>query len=67
MKSYEKEQEKLKRWYDKYHYWVYKRNCTVCGNEFYTNRESEFICHHGKCKVSRKTIQQGETKETYKT
>ena len=54
MTKYEKEQEKLKRWYEKDFFWVYKRTCSVCGAEFYTHGINDSICHHGECDANRK-------------
>ena len=54
MARYEKEQERLKRWYEKDFFWVYKRTCSVCGAEFYTHGINDTICHHGECDANRK-------------
>ena len=54
MKQYEKEQEKLRRWFGKDFFWVYKRSCSECGAEFYTHNMNDTVCHHGECKGNRK-------------
>ncbi len=54
MTKYEKEQEKLKRWFEKDFFWVYKRTCSVCEAEFYTHNLNDTVCHHGECDMNRK-------------
>ncbi len=49
--SYKKQQERLKRWYDKEFYWVQKKNCHVCGSEFYTLDSEQIVCKNGICET----------------
>lgn len=49
--NYTKQQEKLKRWYDKEFYWVQKKNCPVCGSEFYTLDSGQTVCKNGICET----------------
>ena len=52
-----KQQEKYKRWYDKQLWGVYKRNCPVCGAEFYTVRSNQVTCDNETCKAKWETMQ----------
>ncbi len=56
--NYKKEQEKLRRWYEKRPYWTYKQNCSVCGAEFYTCRKNETVCYLCNNKIKRKSDRQ---------
>ena len=51
-------QERLKRWYDKYASGVYKKNCSVCGTEFYALFDNETVCDQKKCKAKWEAMKQ---------
>jgi len=51
-----KSQEKLKRWYEKGFWGVYKLNCPVCGTDYYTVNNNQPICNQEKCKIKWATI-----------
>ncbi len=52
-----KGQDRLKHWYDKGFWGVYKLNCPVCGSEFYTVNSNQQVCDHEKCKAKWHTMQ----------
>ena len=58
MKKKGNKQELLKRWYDKYGTGVFKKNCSVCGTEFYTVNSNQLVCDQKKCKAKREIMQQ---------
>ena len=45
------DQKTLKRWYDKGFPWTYKRDCAVCGAEFYTQSAIQMVCDKEKCRT----------------
>ena len=49
--KYKSEQEKLKNWYKKQFYWVFKKECSVCGSEFYTLWDNQVVCNCKDCKT----------------
>lgn len=46
----ETKHEKYKRWYEKGFWWVDKKECAVCGSEFYTLFNDQRICDQKTCK-----------------
>lgn len=58
MKKKGNKQDRLKRWYDRYSSGVFKKNCSVCGAEFYALFDNEMVCEKEKCKTKWKAMQQ---------
>jgi len=59
-----KGQDRLKHWYDKGFWGVYKLNSPVCGSEFYTVNSNQQVCDQEKCKTKWNAIHQ-EIEETH--
>ena len=53
-------QDRLKRWYEKGFWGVYKLNCPVCGIDFYTVNSNQQVCGQEKCRTKWEIKQQEE-------
>ena len=55
-----KEQDRLKRLYDKGFWGVYKLNCPICGTDYYTVNSNQQVCSHKRCRTKWEIMQQEE-------
>jgi len=62
-KSFKKEQERIKRWYEKGFTAVYKKDCQICGNVFYALFNNQIACPNGICDEKLKSMQNSSNKE----
>ena len=46
-----KEQEKLRRWYSKGFWGVYRKTCPVCGAEYFTLFSEQTVCNDRICEM----------------
>ena len=61
-----KDKDRLKRWYDKGFWGVYKLNCPICGTEFYTVNRNQPVCDLEKCRTKWEIMQQEEKQMKHK-
>ena len=52
------DQKTLKRWHEKYSYWVYEKICPVCKSTFYTLFRDQTICDKKECQKRGKKVEQ---------
>ena len=57
MKKKGNKQERLKHWYEKHGSDVFKKNCSVCGAEFYALFSNQLVCDNETCKSKWKAMQ----------
>lgn len=55
--NYKKEQERIRRWYEKGFIAVYKKECTICGDVFYALFNTQIACPNGVCDEKLKAMQ----------
>ena len=60
-----KDKNRLRRWYEKGFPWVYKTNCSLCGNEFFTLDRSQLVCDQETCRAKWQTMQRKGNETNY--